>query len=220
MQVPAPLGARVATALSGWNPAPQVADCLPNIVLTAWTWQWAHLCDAELAAPDGTLTPHGRDLLAHLQHHSRQVRVEATNGQQAFSFVAHGEGARFVTLATEAPHHAAEPVSPREVADTAHTLTLGVLHRSTLPLVEARIATPSTPPPADSDANLREVWGQPWFAWTLTTTPTRRGMAMVHAGTRGQLTLNDTSTPGRVSLVAVPAQLVLSEVVRAVTERD
>jgi hypothetical protein len=206
--------------------------------------QWEHLCDAELAAADGTLTPHGRDLLDHLQRHSQQVRVEATNGQEAFSFVAHGEGARFVTLATTAPHHAARRLSPREVAATAHTLTLGVEHRSTLPvalaswlglgpawsvrttpeeldtaLIEARIAEPGTPPPADGDANLREVWGQPWFAWTLTTTPARHGMAMIHAGARGQLALVEGATPGRTRLVAVPTQLVWLEVVRAVTQR-
>jgi hypothetical protein len=207
--------------------------------------QWEHLCEAELAAADGTLTPHGRDLLDQLQHHSHQVRVEATNGQETFSFVALGQGARFVTLATAAPHPAEGRLTPREVAATAHTLTLGVHHRSMLPvalaswlglgpawslsatpdeldtqLVEARIADPGAPPPAAADANLREVWGQPWFAWTLTTTPAQRGMAMIHTADRGQLTLTAATTPGLTRLVAVPSQLVWLEVVRAVTQRD
>lgn len=33
--VPAPPGAAVAVALSSWSPAPAVADCRPNVVLTA-----------------------------------------------------------------------------------------------------------------------------------------------------------------------------------------
>lgn len=207
--------------------------------------QWQNLCDGELASTDGTLTPHGRDLLDHLQRHSQQVRIEATNGHEAFSFVAHGEGARFVTLATVAPHHASHQLTPREVADTAHTLTLGVTHRSMLPvvlaswlglgpawslrtapeeldttLVEARIADPRTAPPVDSDANLREVWGQPWFAWTLTTTPAHRGMAMIHTGPRGQLSLTAAPAPGRTRIASVPTQLVWLELVRAVTQRS
>lgn len=33
-RVAAPLGATVAIALTAWHPAPGIADCLPNIVLT------------------------------------------------------------------------------------------------------------------------------------------------------------------------------------------
>jgi hypothetical protein len=33
-QVPAPLGATVAVALTKWRPAPGIADCRPNLVLT------------------------------------------------------------------------------------------------------------------------------------------------------------------------------------------
>jgi hypothetical protein len=33
-QVPAPLGAAIAVALTGWHPAPGIADCRPNVVLT------------------------------------------------------------------------------------------------------------------------------------------------------------------------------------------
>ena len=33
-QVPAPLGATIAVALARWSPAPGIADCRPNLILT------------------------------------------------------------------------------------------------------------------------------------------------------------------------------------------
>lgn len=206
--------------------------------------QWQRLCDGELAMPDGTLTPVGRDLLGQLERHDQQVRVEATNGQEAFSFVAHGTGARFVTVATSAPRAATGRVAPRELAATAHTFTLGVHHRSMLPValaswlgiapawsvrtspeeldtehVEARLADDRAPAPPGSDDALREVWAQPWVVWTLTTTPATHGMAMVHAGARGHLALVDAGA-GRTRLVPVPSRLVWLDVVRAVVQRS
>ena len=208
--------------------------------------RWDALCEAGLAAPDGSVTRFGAELGDLLSSHDLQVRVEATDGHLAHSFVAYCRGDRAVVLATEAPGGRDRDAVPsvREVADVASALTLDVVHRSWLPvalaswiglapawslatlpaevpqeLLQRRMDDPTVPPPADANAHLREVWSQPWVIWTMTTNPAQGGAAMIRAGARGMFGLERDPQGGPTRLYAVPAAAAWLGLVKVVEGR-
>lgn len=195
----------------------------------------AELRAAQLVEPDGSLTSYGRDLHTLLDEPAQAVRVEATDGRGAYTFLAGGDGTRWLVRATESPTsgRSDERPSGRRVAQIATHLTLDVVHPSWLPvllaswlglapawsfgsawtlparLVEARLDDPATEPPTDADPHLRAAWAQPWYAWTLRSAgPSAGALAVVHAGARGALRY--TVDGDRAVLEPMPSAVVWS----------
>lgn len=203
--------------------------------------QFERLVDAELAVPDGALTPHGRDLAGLLGACSVKHRIEATDGRSPSTFDAYGHEGRYTVVATAAPAAPGreDPPGGAEIARTAGAVTVDLVHESRLPavmaswlgigpawsiatspeqfprdLLAARVERPETEPPPEADANLREVWRRPWVLWTLTTTAGTSGLNVVHAAGRGHFAVGRGDFGEHVRFVPVPSHALFVVLLR------
>lgn len=194
------------------------------------------LAAAGLVDEGGRLTSEGESTHTVLRSADRRIRVESVAGGVPGTYEAARLQGTVVAWATASPQQSAgDPVTGRKALSTATSGTLlwfptmqlvgdlaGWLQVGpswpmavtpvSLPqeLVTARSDDPSVPPPADADDNLRAVWAQPWFTWTLGT-DTEHQLAGIHAGRHGHLRL--VAEGDRLQLQPLPAETLFSMLV-------
>lgn len=171
---------------------------------------------AGLVDGSGRLTEDGRSTHTLLRSADRRIRVESAAAGVPGTYEAARVRGSVVVWATDSPQTWAgtKPVGKDRLAsattgtlmwlptmhlaaDLAAWLQVGpawpmALSPDRLPreLVAQRTDDATAPPPSGADEHLREIWGQPWFTWTLTS-DTEHRVAGVHAGRHGHLRLTD-----------------------------
>ena len=165
------------------------------------------LVDAGLATDDGKLTEQGQLVKQILTKPSARVRVESSRGRAPLTFEAYVLSGQAVIVASTSPATLVEDPHGEDILAASGRVQLDFVDVSYVPIALAawvglapawslatspelidekllvhRMDDPAVPPPADADENLKYVWSQPWFLWTLTGTGLAHGLVMVNAG--------------------------------------
>jgi hypothetical protein len=166
----------------------------------------AALVDAELAADDGTLTENGRLVAGGWAESRAQLVVNAftlgaRTGLEARIAAGHCVLAAGPSAAELIAGQVPDPGPVRVQIASLTALPLLVASwvglapawqfavspdRLPAALVDARVADPAVPCPAEADENLRQMWAQPWVDWRVQTTPNGNTVGYLAAGERGQ----------------------------------
>ncbi|WP_250445115.1 hypothetical protein [Actinotalea sp. C106] len=193
------------------------------------------LVEAGLAQRHGGLTPIGQHLSRLHRDPDHRLRVDATapDGQTGHLEASFREGYAAV-LATPSPL-APAPGQQRydvdpfiDVVDAAQVP--GVLaawiglrpawslatEPATFPrrYLDARLRSPSAPPPPEADAHLRHVWDQTWTPWTLRVTAGPTVREMLRTTRTGMVEVRPAETPGDIHLGAAHSSMVWGELIR------
>jgi hypothetical protein len=198
------------------------------------------LAESGLATEKGKLTEQGRLVKEILTKPRGRIRVESSRGRTPLTFEAYVASGQAVLLASASPASLAEvphddiltasalvrldvvPVEHVPIAIAAWTGMAPAWSLATNPemidheLLLHRADDPAVPPPADADENLKYVWSQPWFRWTLSGSGLKSGLVMINAGRAGHFSLsqgdeNKTRLTAFPSVVLWPALVALFE---------
>lgn len=191
------------------------------------------LVAAELVDDDGVLTEPGRTVHAFLHDPKGRVRVESGRGHAPLSLDVYLARGRALVVATAAPGSFAQAPRGDAIVEVGTTVTLDLVDATAVPAMIAawvglqpawslrtspvdlpeallmhRVDDPRAPLPEGADGNLRHVWAQPWFLWTLRSSGAATGLVMVNAGRSGHYALTTPSAgapEGSAGFHPVPA---------------
>lgn len=174
------------------------------------------LTAAEMTTADGQLTEAGRTVAGLLTHrHPRaRLRMESGRGSTPLTFDAYIDAGRALIVANPSPAGFEEAPHGDDILTAATTVHLDLCDVTHVPLAMAgwvglapawslattpellaeelilrRADDPAVAPPEDADNNLRYMWSQPWFLWTLQASGVDYGRVMVNAGRAGHFAL-------------------------------
>lgn len=201
------------------------------------------LTAAEMTTDEGQLTEAGMTVAGLLTEPRARLRMESGRGSTPLTFDAYIDSGRALVVANPSPAGFEEAPHGDAILTAATTVHLDLCDVTHVPLAMAgwvglapawslattpellgeelilrRADDPAVPPPDDADANLRYMWSQPWFLWTLQASGVDHGRVMVNAGRAGHFALMQGEDE-RVRFGAMPSYDVWFDLV-AMVERS
>jgi hypothetical protein len=168
------------------------------------------LLEAGLAGEDGKLTDQGKLVKQILTKPAARIRLESSRGRAPLTFDAYVYGGQAVLLSSASPASLVEVPHGEDILTASALVRIDFVQADYVPVATAawvgvapawslatspelidqellvhRADDPAVPPPAGADANLKHVWSQPWFLWTLSGTGLNSGLVMINAGRAG-----------------------------------
>ncbi|MBO3085132.1 hypothetical protein [Cellulomonas fengjieae] len=185
----------------------------------------------EAGLMEGTeLTSDGRMVAGLLTQAEARMRVESGRGRAPLTLDVYLGGGLGLAVATASPASIEDTPHGEAILEAAGSVALDLVDSSGIPALVAswvglapawslatapetileetvltRVDEPETPPPPGADAHLQYVWSQPWFLWTLRSSGSPDGLAVVHAGAAGHFLLMSADEPGHVGFQCIPA---------------
>jgi hypothetical protein len=172
------------------------------------------LAAAELTTEKGHPTDAGRAVAGLLTYPRARLRMESGRGSTPLTFDAYIDAGRALIVANPSPAGFEEAPHGDDIVTAATTVHLDLCDVTHVPLAMAgwvglapawslattpellaeelllrRADDPAVAPPEDADNNLRYMWSQPWFLWTLQASGVDYGRVMVNAGRAGHCAL-------------------------------
>jgi hypothetical protein len=200
------------------------------------------LVDAGLATDDGKLTEQGRLVKQILTEPSAQVRVESSRGRAPLTFEAYVLSGQAVIVASASPAALVEEPHGDDILAASGLVRVDFVDVSYVPIALAawvglapawslgtspelidekllvhRMDDHAVPPPAGADENLKYVWSQPWFLWTLTGTGLAHGLVMVNAAAAGHFALTQ-GDGAKANFSAYPSMFLWQRLVSLVEQ--
>jgi hypothetical protein len=148
------------------------------------------------------------------RHPRARLRTESGRGSTPLTFDAYIDAGRALVVANPSPAGFEEAPHGDDILTAATTVHLDLCDVTHVPLAMAgwvglapawsldttpeliaeelilrRADDPAVAPPEDADNNLRYMWSQPWFLWTLQASGVDHGRVMVNAGRAGHFAL-------------------------------